>query len=171
MKNQVGNQEIKEKQEHLIKAREKIEDMMELFKSWEKETKTKAFSNEGLASAKVDKKEEEKSKANSWLNDVLQQLNDKRDEYEAELERFNSSKKGQGRGKMQSAEVLTQKLDDIAIQSQRVELLMRSLENEAIGYDQINDIKDTLEFYMQNQDDMAARKAWDDVVSFKFNRL
>jgi CCR4-NOT transcription complex subunit 3 len=49
----MGNAEVKERQRSLEAARRRIEENMEIYKSWEKETKTKAFSKEGLATAKV----------------------------------------------------------------------------------------------------------------------
>ena len=49
----LGNAEVKERQRSLEAARKRIEENMEIYKSWEKETKTKGFSKEGLAIAKV----------------------------------------------------------------------------------------------------------------------
>lgn len=170
-KNQANNPEVKEKQGELVEARNKIEEQMERFKAWEKELKTKAFSNEGLATAKVfthqqkqvDKKEEEKSKANSWLKDILQQLSDARDEFESERERLSRPKKHQGKGKAASIELIIHKLEDNAIQSKRVELMLRSLENEAVTYEQIEKIQEAFESYLQNPDSSEARKMWDEM--------
>ncbi len=67
---------------------------MEKFKEWEKDSKTKEYSKEGLAKqAKIDKKLEEKQKAIEMLNDYITKLSDQKINYDAELERLRAKKK------------------------------------------------------------------------------
>ncbi|KAG5408653.1 hypothetical protein IGI04_004972 [Brassica rapa subsp. trilocularis] len=67
---------------------------MERFKICEKETKTKAFSKEGLCQQpKTDPKEKAKSETRDWLNNVVNELESQIDSFEAELEGL-SVKKG-----------------------------------------------------------------------------
>lgn len=48
---------------------------MERFKDCEKETKTKAFSKEGLArDAKQDPKDKHRAEMRDWINDIVEQL-------------------------------------------------------------------------------------------------
>jgi CCR4-NOT transcription complex subunit 3 len=67
---------------------------MELFKICEKETKTKAYSKEGLARDANDPKEIEREEKRNWINECLQRLGDIIDSVEVELEKASG-----GRGK------------------------------------------------------------------------
>ena len=78
--------EIKNKQQ-LTEAREKIERRMEAFKVVERETKTKAYSKEGLARTQaLSEEERRKLKAREWVQDAVSKLGDQLDELEGELE-------------------------------------------------------------------------------------
>ena len=67
---------------------------MERFKDIERETKTKAFSKEGLSSsAKLDPAEKERYETTQWLNGCLDTLNIQIDQFEAEIETLGSKKK------------------------------------------------------------------------------
>ena len=59
---------------------------MERFKVVERETKTKAYSKEGLtSSAKLDPQERERAEISQWLNQCLDTLNIQIDQFEAEV--------------------------------------------------------------------------------------
>ena len=78
--------EIKNKQQ-LTEAREKIERRMECFKVVERETKTKAYSKEGLARTQaLSEEERRKLKAREWMQDAVSKLGDQLEELEAEQE-------------------------------------------------------------------------------------
>jgi CCR4-NOT transcriptional regulation complex NOT5 subunit len=86
IKTWIANSDIKDKRP-LMDARKLIETEMERFKVCEKEFKTKAFSKEGLASApKEDPKEKEKNKTRKWVGTALDNLQESKDKFEAELE-------------------------------------------------------------------------------------
>jgi CCR4-NOT transcription complex subunit 3 len=71
----------------LLEARKTIERRMEAFKVVERETKTKAYSKEGLARDQPLSAEERKRlRTREWVQDVVQKLSDQIDEYEAESE-------------------------------------------------------------------------------------
>ena len=60
---------------------------MERFKIVERETKTKAYSKEGLTnSARLDPVEKEKAEVMNWLNQCIDSLNIQVDQFEAEIE-------------------------------------------------------------------------------------
>ena len=60
---------------------------MERFKIVERETKTKAYSKEGLTnSARMDPAEREKAGVQNWLNQCIDTLNIQVDQFEAEIE-------------------------------------------------------------------------------------
>ena len=59
---------------------------MERFKVVERETKTKAYSKEGLISGnKLDPAEQERHDTSAWLNECIDQLNLQIDQLEAEV--------------------------------------------------------------------------------------
>ena len=138
---------------------------MEVYKTWEKEAKMKAFSKEGLASAKIDKKAEEKVKTSAWLNEGLQSLNDLRNSCEADIENRIASGKRPKRGKVeQKLDTCKTKLEDIKQQSKRIELMLRSLENEAISAESLNDVRDAFQAYLQDPESPYIKAAWDAVI-------
>ena len=78
---------------------------MEQFKVCERETKTKAYSKEGLAqAAKLDPSEVARNDAREWTQGVLQSLADQVDAMEADIERISSSK-GRKRDMSRVAEI------------------------------------------------------------------
>ena len=95
IKTWAASPEIKDKKA-LLDARKNIEREMERFKVCEKETKTKAFSKEGLGQQpKADPKERARSEAREWLNHVVDELGVQVDGFEAEMESLTSAgKKG-----------------------------------------------------------------------------
>jgi CCR4-NOT transcription complex subunit 3 len=71
IKTWIQSSEIKDKKS-LLDARKLIEREMERFKVCEKETKTKAFSKEGLGQQpKTDPKEKAKGESRDWLNNMV----------------------------------------------------------------------------------------------------
>ncbi|CAM0875638.1 unnamed protein product [Alopecurus aequalis] len=96
IKTWIQSSEIKDKKA-LMDARKQIEREMERFKVCEKETKTKAFSKEGLGQQpKTDPREKAKGETRDWLNSVVSDLENQIDNFEAELEGL-SFKKGKQR--------------------------------------------------------------------------
>lgn len=59
----------------LIESRRKIEQLMETYKQFEKDSKTKAYSNDGLASQrKFDPKEDEKNQGRDFIKRAQETL-------------------------------------------------------------------------------------------------
>ena len=74
IKTWLAGNDIKDKNQ-LVEARKVIEEKMELFRVCEKETKTKAFSKEGLArQASTDPKDAEREEKRAWVNGCLERL-------------------------------------------------------------------------------------------------
>ncbi|GAB2233374.1 hypothetical protein Droror1_Dr00002596 [Drosera rotundifolia] len=151
IKTWLQSSEIKDKKA-LLEARKLIEREMERFKICEKETKTKAFSKEGLVQQpKTDPKEKAKSETRDWLNNVVGELELQIDTFEAEMEGL-SVKKGKTRPPR-----LTHLETSIARHKahiMKLELILRLLDNEELSPEQINDVKDFLEDYVErNQED------------------
>ena len=67
---------------------------MERFKIVERETKTKAYSKEGLTnSVRLDPAEREKYEVQQWMNQCIDQLNIQVDQMEAEIESLSGGGK------------------------------------------------------------------------------
>ena len=70
-----------------MEDRKLIETQMERFKILERETKTKAYSKEGLGVAgKMDPAQKEKEEINQWLTDSIDRLQVQQDKWESDME-------------------------------------------------------------------------------------
>ncbi|KAM3248386.1 general negative regulator of transcription subunit 3 isoform X2 [Capsicum annuum] len=153
IKTWIQSSEIKDKkvsasyEQALMDARKLIEREMERFKICEKETKTKAFSKEGLGQQpKTDPKEKAKSETRDWLNNVVGELESQIDNFEAELE-GHSVKKGKQRPPR-----LVHLETSIARHKahiMKLELILRLLDNDELSPEQVNDVKDFLDDYVE----------------------
>ncbi|KAL8162876.1 hypothetical protein V2J09_014365 [Rumex salicifolius] len=158
IKTWIQSSEIKDKkvsasyEQALLDARKQIEREMERFKICEKETKTKAFSKEGLVQQpKTDPKEKAKSETRDWINNVVGELESQVDAFEAELEGL-SVKKGKTRPPRLTH--LETSITRHKAHILKMELILRLLDNDELSPEQVNDVKDFLEDYVErNQDD------------------
>ncbi|KAH8963056.1 hypothetical protein BDL97_05G132500 [Sphagnum fallax] len=150
IKTWIQSSEIKDKKS-LLDARKLIEREMERFKVCEKETKTKAFSKEGLGQQpKTDPKEKAKGESRDWLNNMVSELDSQIDSFEAEMEGLQV-KKGKARPPR-----LTHLEDSIArhkLHIQKLELMLRLLDNDELSPEQVNDVKDFVEDYVERNQD------------------
>ncbi|XP_010653838.1 uncharacterized protein LOC100253711 isoform X2 [Vitis vinifera] len=163
IKTWIQSSEIKDKKA-LLDARKLIEREMERFKICEKETKTKAFSKEGLGQQpKTDPKEKAKSETRDWLNTVVGELESQIDSFEAEIEGL-SVKKGKTRPPR-----LTHLETSIARHKahiMKLELILRLLDNDELSPEQVNDVKDFLDDYVErNQEDFEEFSDVDDLYN------
>ena len=125
---------------------------MEKFKAVEKEMKTKAFSKEGLSiGAKLDPKEREKLEGCQFLSDMVEELERQIETLEAEEETLQATVK---KGKKDTGK--SDRLAEIGRLTERhkwhqgkLELLLRSLENGNVDTDQVNDLKDSIKYYVE----------------------
>ncbi|ONK74294.1 uncharacterized protein A4U43_C03F4770 [Asparagus officinalis] len=161
IKTWIQSSEIKDKKA-LMDARKLIEREMERFKICEKETKTKAFSKEGLGQQpKTDPKEKAKSETRDWLNNVVGDLESQIDNFEAEVEGFSGKK---GKTKNPRLAHLETSIGRHKAHIMKLELILRLLDNDELSPDQVNDLKEFLEDYVEcNQDDF---ERFDDVDGF-----
>ena len=125
---------------------------MEKFKAVEKEMKTKAFSKEGLSiGAKMDPKEREKLEGCQFLSEMVEELERQVETLEAEEEALQATVR---KGKKDSGK--SDRLAEIGRLTERhkwhqgkLELLLRSLENGNVDSDQVNDLKDSIKYYVE----------------------
>ncbi|XRB03084.1 CCR4-NOT transcription complex subunit [Pycnococcus provasolii] len=152
IKTWLASNEIKDKKQ-LLDARKVIEREMERFKVCEKETKTKAFSKEGLAAAaRLDPKDKAKNEATEWLSNTVDLLNEQVEQFEGEMEGITPAKKGKAKPPrlVHLEESISRHQEHIA----KLETVLRLIENDSLPPDIVEDIKDLVEDYVErNQDD------------------
>ena len=148
--------DIKDK-DQLQDTRRLIENEMEKFKLLEKEMKIKAYSKEGLTQGqKVDPKEKEKQNISNWVNQCVLKLNTEIDFFEAEIEKINASKKGKklDSTKQELFDRFEKKIKRHKFHTEKLEAILRSLENGYLEVEDVNEIKDDVDYYIEcNQED------------------
>nr|XP_002128708.1 CCR4-NOT transcription complex subunit 3-like [Ciona intestinalis] len=151
IKTWAASNEVKDKR-LLLENRKLIETQMERFKVVERETKTKAYSKEGLGlAAKKDPEQKEREETMQWLQSTIDAINRQVDMFESEIESFNSisrKKKLTADKTVRQAELVAF-LEKHRYHIRNLETLMRMLDNETISADKINIIRDDIEYYME----------------------
>ena len=147
LKTWLGNPEVKDKRP-LTEAKKLIELKMEQFRVCERETKTKAYSMEGLAQQdRLDPLEQSKLNTQDWIRDCLSQLQTQMEGFESDLERLNSAKnKKQAKAEIQQLEELNQKHK---WHIQKLEQVNRKLDNNALHPNAVDQIREDLEYYLE----------------------
>lgn len=144
-----GDNSIKDKTK-LNGNRKLIEEKMEKFKICEKETKTKAFSKEGLAQDRTDPKQKAKAGVGEWVSDALTKLKEQSDEMEAEIETLNSGKRKK-RGEENPR--VTQLKENITRHEYHVEMLervLRAVYNDAVTPEEASDLQESVDYYIES---------------------
>ncbi|XP_072012918.1 CCR4-NOT transcription complex subunit 3 isoform X5 [Engystomops pustulosus] len=156
IKTWVASNEIKDKRQ-LIENRKLIETQMERFKVVERETKTKAYSKEGLGLAqKVDPAQKEKEEVGQWLTNTIDSLNMGVDQFESEVESLSvqtRKKKGDKDQKQDRIEGLKKHIEKHRYHIRMLETILRMLDNDSINVDAIRKIKDDVEYYVDSSQD------------------
>ncbi|KAG8434124.1 hypothetical protein GDO86_012483 [Hymenochirus boettgeri] len=156
IKTWVASNEIKDKRQ-LIENRKLIETQMERFKVVERETKTKAYSKEGLGLAqKVDPAQKEKEEVGQWLTNTIDTLNMGVDQFESEVESLSvqtRKKKGDKDQKQDRIEGLKRHIEKHRYHIRMLETILRMLDNDSINVDAIRKIKDDVEYYVDSSQD------------------
>uniref|UniRef100_A0A8C7E304 CCR4-NOT transcription complex subunit 3 n=1 Tax=Naja naja TaxID=35670 RepID=A0A8C7E304_NAJNA len=155
IKTWVASNEIKDKRQ-LIDNRKLIETQMERFKVVERETKTKAYSKEGLGLAqKVDPAQKEKEEVGQWLTNTIDTLNMQVDQFESEVESLSVQmrKKKGDKDKQDRIEGLKRHIEKHRYHIRMLETILRMLDNDSINVDSIRKIKDDVEYYVDSSQD------------------
>ncbi|KAG5856360.1 hypothetical protein ANANG_G00007170 [Anguilla anguilla] len=155
IKTWVASNEIKDKRQ-LVDNRKLIETQMERFKVVERETKTKAYSKEGLGLAlKVDPAQKEKEEVGQWLTNTIDTLNMQVDQFESEVESLSvqTRKKKGDKEKQDRIEELKQFIEKHRYHICRLETILRMLDNDSVQVDLIRKIKDDVEYYLDSSQD------------------
>ncbi|KAL9877469.1 CCR4-NOT transcription complex subunit 3 [Glossina fuscipes] len=168
IKSWIASAEIKDKSA-LLENRRLIETQMERFKVVERETKTKAYSKEGLGAAqKMDPAQRIKDVARNWLTSSISSLQIQIDQYESEIESLLAGKKKRlDRDKQDRMDELRSKLDRHKFHVTKLETLLRLLDNDNVEAEQVNKIKDDVEYYIdssQEPDFEENEFLYDDII-------
>uniref|UniRef100_A0AAQ5Z4P1 CCR4-NOT transcription complex subunit 3 n=1 Tax=Amphiprion ocellaris TaxID=80972 RepID=A0AAQ5Z4P1_AMPOC len=155
IKTWVASNEIKDKRQ-LVENRKLIETQMERFKIVERETKTKAYSKEGLGLAqKVDPAQREKEEVGTWLTNTIDTLNMQVDQFESEVESLSvqTRKKKGDKEKQDRIEELKKFIEKHRYHIRMLETILRMLDNDSVQVEAIRKIKDDVEYYLDSSQD------------------
>jgi CCR4-NOT transcription complex subunit 3 len=145
----VSGGEVKNKQP-LLDARASIERRMETFKVVERETKTKAYSKEGLArDATLTPEERRRLGTRQWVQEFVQALEDEVDATEAEVEALEAASGGKKKEREATLARLNGLITNHRWHIDRLEALTRMLDNAAVDPDAVDGIKEDLEYYQE----------------------
>jgi CCR4-NOT transcription complex subunit 3 len=162
LKQWLGDNSIKLDKNLLQENRGRIEHAMDQFKDLEKSSKIKQFSNEGLElqaqrSSRYSKFNPEQVKKNAaveYLSDIIEQLNQQNEGLEVELHLLSVQLK---KAKASNNSSIQASIGDARYKIERnnnhltkLEKILRSIENENLEPDRLDEIKDDLEYYVEN---------------------
>ena len=127
---------------------------MEKFKAYEEEMKTKALSKEGLTAAtKLDPKVQEKYEVTTWVQTKVEELQIQIEQSEAEVETLQ----GMGRKKGKSGGAAAERLKELEYLNERrkwhvnrLELIMRSLDNGSLPVEKVRDLQEDVTFFVES---------------------
>lgn len=151
IKTWLSSNDIKDKSA-LMDNRKLIESEMERFKNVEREMKTKAFSKEGLLQReRMDPKEKEKADACDWISTIVDELSRQIEMAEAEQETLQgTSRKGKkDHAKVERTNELEHFIERDRWHINRLELILRLLENDQLSPDRVLAIQDDVQYYLE----------------------
>jgi CCR4-NOT transcription complex subunit 3 len=144
-----ASSEIKEKGA-ILQARRLIEVEMEKFKVVEKEFKTKAYSREGLSNSdRLDPQTKKKEEALSFLQTSLERLHDEMERFEFEAESIRNRKKKLAAADAEQIALLEERVKSHQFHCGKLELVMRYLTNDSVSIQDVLDLKDSVEYYLE----------------------
>ncbi|KAK9873333.1 hypothetical protein WA026_022139 [Henosepilachna vigintioctopunctata] len=151
IKSWITSGEVKDKS-ILMENRKLIETQMERFKVVERETKTKAYSKEGLGAAqKLDPAQKERDEIQHWIVSSIEQLNIQCDSFESGIESFQANKKKKlDKDKQERVDEYKARLEKHRFHIKKLETLLRMLDNMSVEVSQIKSIKDNVEYYVES---------------------
>ena len=152
IKTWLGSSDVKDKAP-LTEARKIIESKMEQFKICEKDTKTKAYSKEGLARAERggDNRDSEREDKLEWVNQCLERLAELNENLEGEIEKASS-----GRGKTKNKdqiEKLENRMQKNRWHIEKLEQVISLIEDGDLDPAKLDGIKENVDFYIESAAD------------------
>ena len=127
---------------------------MEKFKVCDNETKTKAFSKEGLMQDRTDPKQKQKDEIIEWVGDAIRKIQEQNEEMESEIESMSS---GRRRKRGTSEDPKVTELKGYITRNEKhigmLERVLRALDNDAITPEEVIELKDSVEYYVESNQD------------------
>eukprot|EP00005_Dracoamoeba_jomungandri_P005628 CAMPEP_0174262368 /NCGR_PEP_ID=MMETSP0439-20130205/12932_1 /TAXON_ID=0 /ORGANISM="Stereomyxa ramosa, Strain Chinc5" /LENGTH=526 /DNA_ID=CAMNT_0015347065 /DNA_START=66 /DNA_END=1643 /DNA_ORIENTATION=+ len=149
IKSWIQSNTVKDKRT-LVEARKLIEANMEKFKVCEKEMKTKPYSKEGLQQAMQVKEENPNDEVRRWISKCLETLRTQIDQFESETEIIYAKKGRRSTEQMERVEFLKHCVERHHFHEDNLEHILRKLDNETITKEQIEQIQDGVEYYLES---------------------
>merc|ERR1712146_880492 len=87
-----------------------------------------------------------RNRVRKWIGTALETLSDRKDVFEAELETINSAKKKKKDSGAKQWEELTERC---RFHEEKLELLLRLIDNESLTPDDVDQIKDQLDYFLE----------------------
>ena len=126
---------------------------MEQFKVCERETKTKAYSREGLAREdKADPREIEKDTKISWLQSCIDSLTELNDSLDEEVDKIASGK-SKAKAKGDAIEKLENRMMTNRWHIEKMELVIRYLSNDQLEPSAVDSIKEDVDYFIETAAD------------------
>lgn len=154
IKTWLASNDVKDKRA-LLENRKLIESQMERFKQIEREMKTKAYSREGLMQKeRLDPRDKEKADACEYVTNAVDELSRQIETVEFEIEQLEGSGSKRGNSKKAAErvgrlEMMNQSNEQRKFHINRLELILRLLENDQLEADRVNDLKDAIQYYVE----------------------
>lgn len=137
----------------LDSKRKLIEEKMEKFKICEKETKTKAFSKEGLAQDRTDPRQKAKAAFGTWVQARISTLKEQAEEMEAEIETLNSGKRKKRSEENPRVADLKEQIARHEYHVGMLERVLRAVYNDGITPEEASDLKESVDYYIESHQD------------------
>jgi CCR4-NOT transcription complex subunit 3 len=165
IKSWISSSDVKDK-DALVEARKLIETKMEAFKTCERETKTKTYSKEGLMRAEqLSPEEEAKQNTTAWISEYLDRLNTMVQDAEVEVERLQA-----GKGKKTNRNLIDDAMHYIAMHKfhvNKLEGIMRLVTNDVLDADEVDKLRDDLDYYLDSFEDDEYQQMYDEEVFYE----
>eukprot|EP01136_Pigoraptor_vietnamica_P034174 Opistho-1_new@97841 len=149
IKTWLSSNDIKDKKV-LLDTRKLIETQMERFRAIERETKTKAYSKEGLEKAAklLDANEKKKAEVLQWLSDTIDRLQDQVSQFETEMEALNgASKKKKGSAESNRVE---NGIKRHKFHVAKLEQIQRLVHADVLAPQPVKDLEENVEYYIDS---------------------
>ena len=148
-----GMSDIRDKRQ-IDEARRNIEAKMEQFKACEREAKIKTFSKIGLSlPAKEDPEEMAKEANRQWMNSAIDNLQQQREQCEADIEGGNSRRAKRGKGRGGDVEAGKERIVQYRFHIAKLEQLLRMLDNDQVSAQDVEALQEPITHFVDcNQD-------------------
>jgi CCR4-NOT transcription complex subunit 3 len=134
--------------QRMVEAKKKIEELMEVHKQSERDSKVKAFSREGLSNAsRMDPQEESRNEMREMIKNLQGSIQDKINMKEGEIERYRSA-----RTRPPQFEEANRYMRAASNHLDRLEQVLRLVENDSVTLDTIWSINEKFESFLKEED-------------------